>query len=357
MKRQLVEHKIEELKQLYTKGEEMKRIIYTVALVSLFVSGCGEDRSHSDSGLSLFGSGTKWIYDTASGKEMVKNNFTYIPGGFDVDGDGENEGGFWISLYEARENGSIEDLDTVGNINLIRDTFRVYDANTKMFDKVLDRDFLQNIDLKNSLKVKFADNGNVANNLTPIEAVVAIKNSQIDGGVKIGLPSEKQWMHIVKLVVNNPKNWTEGEVGKGKLFQGNKYSDDDRRFFVIENSLLGEDPNVPDDYKTDVYDLSGNYAEWTSGMVALTEKIDVQKDGDIPKFWQTELKNGTVLSTTSDIGAGQYQSSTHYVVVARGGSQFESDDSLVGINAVQLKYDLYQSDQAIGFRATSAYLY
>ena len=96
----------------------MKRYfnLSVLAAAAVLYTGCGEDRStlYDGSGNAIGGSGHKveWIYNTREGKEMVANNFVYIPGGFDVDGDGIEEGGFWLAKYEAREsNVSVSGLD------------------------------------------------------------------------------------------------------------------------------------------------------------------------------------------------------------------------------------------------------
>jgi len=375
----------------------MKRIYYivTVAIFTLFVSGCGEDRSHGSDNLDESGKKTSWIYDSDQGKLMVENNFVYIPGGFDVDGDGVKEGGFWISKYEAKDDNTTDktiDVSDITNIqNFLAENFQVFNANSKMFDKSLTQDSGYSISSASDIvglsasKIIFNETGDIVRNISPLEAVISLQSSQIDGGYEILLPSEKQWMHLVKLITNNPENWTGKEIGKGKLFQGNRYTMSDRRTFVIENSILGEDQYVPKDYKVDVYDLSGGVAEWTSGMIAIEDRFLTGDSGkqeyndinSIPSWWKPILKDQTI-SLGSIEGAGQYHDGSaiagtndslvvnadgtkgdvdDYAVVARGGSNSVDDNTLVGIGAAKLNYGAGYQGPTVGFRAASDYLY
>jgi len=373
----------------------MKSIFYitTVVIVGLFISGCGEDRSHS-SDISEYGQKNIWIYDTPEGENMVKNNFVYIPGGFDVDGDGIAESGFWLSKYEAKEDNQTErSLNISGTIeDILKDNFQVFNPTDKYkrFNSALTSasGFLQEpvaglegLDIK---KVKFTEEGNSTRSISALEAVISLQNSQIEGGFKISLPTEKQWMHLVKLIINNPKNWTGEEVGKGKLFQGDKNSSSDRRSFVIENSILANDSYVPDNYKVDVYDLSGSVAEWTSGMIAIEDRFLTGDSGkheyselnNAPTWWKPILKDQiTPLSSIEGVGLyhdGFSRAGTNdileissygtgnvdkYAVVARGGSNSIDDIALVGISAAQLSYGPGYKGPTVGFRAASDYLY
>ncbi len=370
--------------------------IVTVTMASLFVSGCGEDRSHGTN-LSEFGEKTSWIYNSDQGKIMVENNFVYIPGGFDVDGDGVEEGGFWLAKYEAKDDNTSDEVIDVSGItnveNFIAKNFQVFDPTSqyKKFDKTVSQDSGYTMNSASEIvglstsKVIFNESGESVKNVSPLEAVISLQNSQINNGYEILLPSEKQWMHLVKLITNNPENWTGKEVGKGKLFQGNKYGIDDRNTFVIENSILGEDSYVPKDYQVNVSDLSGGVAEWTSGMVAIEDRFLTGDSGkqeyndinSIPVWWKPILKDQTI-SLGSIEGAGQYHDGSaiagtndslvinadgtkgdvdNYAVVARGGSNSIDDNTLVGIGAAKLNYGIGYQGPTVGFRAASDYLY
>ena len=74
------------------------------------------------------------IVDTKEGQLLTSHGYSYVPGGFDVDGDGINEGGFWISRYQARKAGleipSEAVIETVGNVNqYVSKNFKVLNRN------------------------------------------------------------------------------------------------------------------------------------------------------------------------------------------------------------------------------------
>ena len=379
----------------------MKKKINIITTLSIVVAvlglqGCGEDRStlYDGSGNKIGSSGKKvsWIYDTADGRKMVANNFVYIPGGFDVDGDNIVEEGFWLAKYEARETNQTIKLDNIGTINdVIRNNFLVYNKKTRKFDQQVDVNSSYSKTLLSSLrgfhanKVVFSPDGNATKSYSPIEAVVSLAHSQIDG-VKAwhtALPSEKQWMQLVQLVINNKENWSSQEVNKGKIFQGDTFKSKERNYFVIANNLLGQDTHVPSDYKVQVYDLSGNLAEWTNGMIAkedrflggdATEIEYTTLGSDTPRWWMPIL-NGENAPLNSLYGAGKYYDGSSlngtndtlnltgntgdvdkYAVVARGGSKTQADQTLVGISAAKLNYGPGFKDPSLGFRAASGYV-
>ncbi len=377
----------------------MKKKINIITTLSIVVTvlglqGCGEDRStlYDGSGNKIVSLGKKvsWIYDTTDGKKMIANNFVYIPGGFDVDGDQVPEEGFWLAKYEARETNQTINLDNIGTISdIIRDSFLVYNKETRKFDQQVDiNNSYLNIPLStlqgfSANKVLFSADGTPVSSYSPIEAVVALAHSQVDNARwHITLPSEKQWMQIVQLVINNKENWS-GEIGKGKIFQGTTFKAKEKRDFVIANNLLGQDTHVPLDYKVHVYDLSGNLAEWTNGMIAKKDRFLGGDAGEVeyttlgndtPKWW-IPILNGESVPLTSLYGAGKYYDGStlngttdvlnitgntgdvdDFAVVARGGSFTEADQTLVGISAAKLNYGPGFKDPTLGFRAASGYV-
>jgi hypothetical protein len=375
----------------------MKKIGLTISVSTaalLLFAACGGDRStlYDDTGKKISSGKSNWIYDTTEGQIMQRNNFVYIPGGFDVDGDGENEKGFWLAKYEARETNETVQTVGLGTVSaLIRNNFLIYDSATKRFDKQLasddatytDRD-LSSILGFSAKRVRFTDEGNATGSYSAIEAVVALEASQIAGSKwHISLPSEKQWMQVVKLVINNPENWSSGKVGEGKLFRGVRYGSADKRYFVISNGLLGTDPNVPKAYSVRVHDLSGNLAEWTTGMLAIDDRFLGGDGGEqeytalgatVPKWWLPILE-GKSTPLPSLYGVGKYYDGStisgandtlnitgstgfvdNYAVVSRGGSMARGDKALTGISAAKLEYGPGYKDPSIGFRAASAYV-
>ncbi len=379
----------------------MKNKLSLITTLAIFVvgvatiQGCGEDRStlYDGSGNKIASSGKKisWIYDTADGQQMIANNFVYVPGGFDVDGDNIPEDGFWLAKYEAREtNESIKASDIATVSDLIRNNFLIYNKETKKFDQQLDENSsylnvtLSQIEGFKASRVNFSPDKNPVQSYSPIEAVVALAHSQIDGSKwHIALPSEKQWMQVVQLVINNKENWNTQEIEKGNLYQGNTFKMKDRRYFTIANNLLGKDPHVPEDYQVQVFDLSGNLAEWTNGMIAKEDRFLGGAAGEVtyttlgtdtPKWWMPIL-NGRNVPLSSIYGVGKYYDGSSlngtndtlnitgftgnvdkYAVVARGGSDTQADETLVGVSAAKLDYGPGFKDPTMGFRAASGYI-
>jgi len=377
----------------------MKKIFILSLVTAAFIfSGCGEDRStlYDGNGQKIAPSGKRisWIYDTPQGQRMIANNYVYIPGGFDVDGDGIDESGFWLAKYEARESNTTTSVNIMDRVaDVIRDHFLIYNPSlsSRRFDRQLDintSDYvnmrIDQIDGFHVRRVYFTDEGDAAQSYSPIEAVVAMELSQVENTPwHLSLPTEKQWMQVVQLVINNKENWTGGEVQKGKLYQGNAYSDSDRRYFVISNNLLGNDPHVPETYTTTVFDLSGNLAEWTRGMVAVDDRFlggaaglqeYVAIENMAPKWWLPILR-GEFSPLHSIYGAGMYYDGATtsgatdtlaltgyfgdvdpYAVVVRGGSFAKGDSALLGISAAKLNYGPGFKDPTIGFRGASSYV-
>ena len=323
---------------------------------------------------------------------MQANNFVYIPGGFDVDGDGENEKGFWLAKYEARETNETVSTAGLGTVaELIRNNFLVYNTATKHFDRQLASDDttytssqISSIIGFGAKRVHFTDEGNATGAYSAIEAIVSLEASQVRGSAwHISLPSEKQWMQVVKLVINNQDNWNSGKVGEGKIYRGARYQTTERRYLVVRNGLLGNDPKVPKDYSVHVYDLSGNLAEWTTGMFAIDDRFLGGNGGEaeynalganVPKWWLPILE-GKTTALPSIYGVGKYYDGStisgandtlnitgstgfvdDYAVVARGGSIARGDKDLTGISAAKLEYGPGFKDPSIGFRAASAYV-
>ena len=372
-----------------------KRNIIAILAASALLTGCGGNRStmYDVNGIKVNGSKkTEWIFETDDGKEMVANNFVYVPGGFDVDDDGIDEGGFWLAKFEAREgNETIPTVD-LGNVDdLIRNHFMVYNTQSQRFDSqlapgstVYQAKPISDILGFHASRVTFSSEGNATGSYSAIEAIVSLESSQVKGAKwHISLPSEKQWMQVEKLIINNGENWSGGKVGEGKLFQGLRYGTSDRRYFVISNGILGLDNNVPEDYSVRVYDLSGSLAEWTRGMIAIDDRFlggdkgtqeFTQLGADTPRWWLPILEGKSFALSSLD-GVGMYFDGSNiggasdtlditgstgfvdnYAVVARGGSNARGDKKLTGIGAVKLEYGPGFKDPSIGFRGASEYI-
>ncbi len=372
-------------------------ISFSLLIIGMILcNGCGEDRStlYDSNGhkISLHGETLKWIYETREGRNMIAHNYVYIPGGFDVDGDGVDESGFWLARYEATESNETISPLNMGTIReAIRSNFLIFNPHTKQFDRQLDindshylTSGLASVPELHVNRVIFREESNATGSYSPLEAAMAMVFSQIeDVPWRVSLPSDKQWMQIVKLVINNKENWTSGKVGEGRLYRGERYDSTDRRYFVIANNILGNDTHVPEDYHTRVYDLSGGHAEWTKGMFAVGDRFLGGNAGlneytvlgnNAPKWWMPILE-GEEQPLHSIYGAGMYFDGANtsgatdtlnligvtgdvdpFTVVARGGSFARGDKTLTGISAAKLSYGPGFKDPSIGFRGASEYV-
>lgn len=372
-----------------------KESIAAACFTAVLLAGCGGDRStlyDSEGKKSSAPATPVWIYQTEDGKKMIDGNFVYIPGGFDVDDDGINESGFWLAKFEAKESNVTIPTAGLGNVDsLIRNHFLIYNRASRRFDTQLPENStiyqakpVSEILGFQAKTLSFGPDGNATGSYSAIEAIVALEHSQIDGAKwHISLPTEKQWMQVEKLIINNKENWISQKLGDGALYRGVRYDASDRRYFVVQNGILGKDPNVPDDYAVRLYDLSGNLAEWTRGMVAIDDRFLGGNSGEVeythlgaetPKWWLPIIQ-GEIFPLSSVNGVGKYYDGSNlggtsdtlnitgstgfvdgYAVVARGGSRARGDKTLTGIGAVKLEYGPGFKDPSIGFRGASAYV-
>jgi len=157
-----------------------------------------------------------WIYNSAAGLAMINAGFVYVPGGWDVNGDGSIESGFWLSKYQASAtatpaaiNANLIDYLAGTAANGYADGMHVYNPATKQFDQTL---CIDGTDAggatpagcrgNNYIKagnagiavprVQFVNNAVPLGNESAVEAMAAIADSQVAGGVAISLPSELQ---------------------------------------------------------------------------------------------------------------------------------------------------------------------
>jgi len=297
-----------------------------------------------------------WIFNSPQGIAMINAGFVYVPGGWDVNGDGVIEPGFWLSKYQASATATpvvispnVIDYLAGTAANGYADGMQVYNPATKQFDQTLCSD---GTDLapgatpagcrhNNYLKagnaaiavnrVQFVNSAVPLVNVSAVEAMAAVADSQIVGGVPISLPSELQWMQVVQLLINNPASWSNGVVNTGgTMWRGNSNGaaataannanglgtstdtsenatfDVNRRTWLLTNGVMANDSAVPATYckatnadasvdgslesvnaateaKCTVWDMAGNVWQWTRGLVAAnaaTSSTGLRAGGD-----------------------------------------------------------------------------
>ena len=350
----------------------MKKSVLLVTLsvlTSVVLTGCGEDRSHPKDGSGIHSGQTDekipFITETAKGKAMQNNHFVYIPGGFDVDGDGQDEGGFWIAQYEARKAGTDLNLTADSNISaIIANNFKAFDGTG--FGTDINTSTYSNQSATDAglspIKVTFDNTITSQNNISALGAILSLNHSQITDGYAFSLPLEKQWMQLVKLAINNPQNWTGG-MGTGIL----------KEELVFANGLLGNDTNVDANYTATVHELSNGLSEWTRGVFKANDRIagaNIQAYQDInsskiPTWWLPKLKDTNTTLTSiggyyGGIGTSPVEDQNTnlngnnngaYAITARGGLQLNSK-----LSAAWIQHGFGSKTNDIGFRAASVYI-
>ncbi len=244
-----------------------------------------------------------WIYETKKGKKMVEAGFVYVPA---ID---EN-GGFWMSQYEARATQEVVAPDYGNFSNFVNSHF-----------KVLNEDSASGYDSANSsgidlYKVAFNNNGSAYRGVYAFEAAAILDDSQIDGGWSTTLPSIKEYEQALK------------------LFSVSGESD------TVKNGVIYTDGQVEEDYSRKVYDLRNSVHEFTSTLV----KID---GFNRPEWWSGELyrpasDEGAIAGSATN---GQTGANDPYAVVIKRN------------NATDIRFGIsYGDTNRIGFRAASNYI-
>jgi len=303
------------------------------------------------------------IVDTDLGKVLTSHGYSYVPGGFDVDGDGVNEGGFWISRYQARVSGveipSEDIISDVGNVNqYISKRFKVLNRNIDVLS--YNEAQLQETGVVAGSELIF-DEESVAglsrvSHFTPYLAQVCLNRYKLkdENGtvvdVNITMPTNKQYMHVkmlldADLVTSNK----DGLLGDGRH---------------IRNGILGTDPNVPlFDYNLIVDEFGEELKEYVRNIVQLRNTVSTNTfvdtftfADDVPAWWgadESKFKTfDTGANATQDLGNGIGPEKDAYAVIVRGGAILDVTQGVSGA----LTDDAGQSN-GISFRAATPYLY
>jgi len=296
-----------------------------------------------------------FLDETTEGAVLKKYGYTYVPGGFDVDGDGVNEGGFWMSHKQARSSGvsipSESVITAVGNLN------QFISRNFKVLNRLVSVTAYAEAPLSESNTVEgnelLFDEESIAGitritGVPPYLALVELGTYKLkdengtDLNISITMPTLKQYVHVQMLL-------------KADLAHGG----DGRH---IRNGLLGTDVNVPlDTYSLIISEFGENYKEYLKNLVQLRETNTEEiipifsiEDLNTTKYqwWRINLENvevsahGGSLSTVDIQPYGGGLNADPYAVLVRGG---ESMDFRYGITGLE--------SDVIGFRAATPYLY
>ena len=310
------------------------------------------------------------ITSSPEGEALASYGYTFIPGAFDVDGDGVDEGGFWTSVYQATEEGSkILNKDvktTIGdNFNaFVVDNFPLLNSDSEI-DGFYKGEFPLNDDaeLLTFEQNDILDASNVRKTtmpryvgVSPYMAMVSIKHiifrdtDSNELNVSINMLSNKQYTHIQMLLDKDKEVNGEGN---------------DSYVPIIRNGLLGVDINVPiSNYSIKLEEFDRSHLEFVSSTLHMYSEDGVvfNESTDIQPWWGIKEKefptkgtnsrdklrdidnDGTIEGVVSTVGG-------YYAVMVRGGDFLNLKEGIVGGNS-----DV-DANTAIGFRAATDYLY
>jgi len=206
--------------------------------------------------------GYAWANNSCEGMKVA--GAVYIPGGFDVDGDGVDEAGFWFTPYPASSTPPVlEKADYANFKESMENKFNILNGTTLNYS---DGRVYHSNDLYSP---KFIDSGDTASeyhsSLYGMDIPLVIDSQKIpacvDGANSYSptIPSNKQYIHVLKLL----KESADGET--------------------IRNNVLGLDINAPKDYETKVYYMD-RFREYTKDIAIL--------DGFTPPdYWEIRSEN------------------------------------------------------------------
>jgi hypothetical protein len=311
-----------------------------------------------------------FITTSPKGSSLVSAGFAYIPGGFDVDGDGVNETGFWTSSYHARAKKDviIEPVtinEITGKFNsYIQKNFFMVNA-TESISKVIhgysNESLSDTLDTVPAFKgLEFSANLNPSekkrlSGILPTFAIVALSQYDVRDSeekslnLSLSLPTLKQYAHIQQLLEADKKSGGNG--------------------YTIRNSLLGVDKNVPlIDYITIIHEFGEGQKEFLSSIMQMKEGYIVMCTGcPWVKPWMgidkdrliknpNEIKtDGSVIARGADskldVGMGVGPTKDDYAVLIRAGEFLDLTVGVVGGIS-----DAPNTHDGVGFRASSNYL-
>ncbi len=283
-----------------------------------------------------------WIYEN---NPMEGAGFVYVPA---ID----NNGGFWVAKREARQT-----LTPIENANIPAATnvFKLFET------EGTPANISASTDNNSHNKVVFTS-GTKATDIYPYDAAFVAQNSAPEGipsAWQLSLPTDRQWTHMVKLIINNNNN-----------FNGSTIKSEDS--YTVENSILTYDANVEENYKRNVDELAASSAEWTRTVMVQdntlpqgTESFDKSRIKTLfPSWWYPTL-NGSILGEDSGIGIyikmttrfENSENTSNYTIFTRGGADHENlttEDN--GIATADFSFGLDYRNENIGFRAASDYI-
>jgi len=292
-----------------------------------------------------------YLLDGEEAKAMSELGYAYVPGGFDVDDDGVNETGFWISRYQARSTDIIipteEVIDTVDIINkYLSRNFKVLNKEIPVLSYAEARLTEQSASagLELTFEEEKASEISRISSFTPYLAEVCMgKHKLITSAGKVldlnvSIPTHKQYLHVKKLLDADFENGGDGRN--------------------IRNGLLGIDPHIPIfKYTITVDEFGADYKEYTRNLIQIRDingDSSFDKTEDIPDWWEVDMAKYNAFAnganSTQDLGHGIGPEKDPYGVIVRGGSVFNLTQGVAGALT-----DEDGKTDGVSFRAATAY--
>ncbi|MBU1666980.1 hypothetical protein KKC13_01060 [bacterium] len=304
-----------------------------------------------------------WSIEDENGTTLTNYGFAYLPGGFDVDGDGIEEGGFWVSAHAARSTGvDIEKdvmINTIGKYNtFIQNHFKMVNATdtispiiTGYVDTLLDEDHV-----RRGAMLDFSDEVDAGterlSTLMPFVAMASLEKFKLTNSegeeidISVSMPNLKQYSHIKKLLDADKANGGDGKH--------------------IRNGLLGIDKNAPlVGYIKVIEEFGTGYKEYLSSMMQMKNSAGeivctgcpwVESWMEIDTDNVVKNANGAGANSTIDLGMGAGSSKDNYGVLVRAGTLLDLTQGPAGIDSDTL-IDENGYPNGISFRGATPYLY
>ena len=291
--------------------------------------------------------------ETLLGSELLANGYNYVPGGFDVDGDGKKEGGFWISRYQARESGVVipseKVSEIIGNVNqYVSKEFKVLNKNVEVLSYYERKLREQESTAGSILLFKDTDIAGEPriSSYTPLLALACLSQYTLTDNrgkkldINITMPTMKQYIQVKMLLDADFQNGGDGRH--------------------IRNGLLATDPNVPlKTFSLIIEEFGENHKEFLRNIIELKDirgNDAFNPSTDIKDWWDVDIskiKSFPKGATSSiNIGHGTGPESDIYGVVVRGGDILDVRISVTGTES-----DGNGDTKGISFRAATPYLY
>ena len=295
-----------------------------------------------------------FIHETEEGNILTEHGYSYVPGGFDVDGDGVDEGGFWMSRFHARNSGieipSQRVIEKVGNINqYVSKNFKVVNRNVEVLN--YNESNLNETGVMAGNHLIF-DEESIAgikriSNFTPYLALVCLSEYRLKGhdgrplDINITMPSHKQYIQVKMLLDADKANNGDGRH--------------------VRNGLLGVDKNVPlFSYNLMIDEFGEDKKEYVRNLIQLRETDKENGDtlfsfSDVPTWWEADSTKFKSFEkgahSTQDLGNGIGPDKDPYAVIVRGGTILDITE---GVSGALTDGD---NTDGISFRAVTPYLY